>query len=154
MQKYEAQREALHGPILPEDERTGALANSGPREKGGLDNDYKVIKETYRDPIGEMIQNNQDMGLYDEPFDNPMIDEEEQNFSTIETNTENISQENEEFIIPIDESIDNEPELTFEDGQLPDDMLQVLNDVETETFSNEPTTLDVVPEEDNEKKNL
>jgi len=165
MQKYEAQREALHGPILPEDERTGALANSGPREKGGLDNDYKVIKETYRDPIGEMIQNNQDMGLYDEPFDNPMIDEEvstiepsideeEQNFSTIETNIENIYQENEELIIPIDESVDNEPELTFEEGQLPDDMLQVLNDVETETFSNEPTTLDVVPEEDNEKKNL
>ena len=165
MQKYEAQREALHGPVLPEDEPTGALANSGPREKGGLDNDYKVIKETYRDPIGEMIQNNQDMGLYDEPFDNPMIDEEfstiepsideeEQNFSTIETNIENIYQENEELIIPIDESVDNEPELTFEEGQLPDDMLQVLNDVETETFSNEPTTLDVVPEEDNEKKNL
>ena len=165
MQKYEAQREALHGPVLPEDEPTGALANSGPREKGGLDNDYKVIKETYRDPIGEMIQNNQDMGLYDEPFDNPMIDEEvstiepsideeEQNFSTIETNIENIFQENEELIIPIDESVDNEPELTFEEGQLPDDMLQVLNDVETETFSNEPTTLDVVPEEDNEKKNL
>jgi len=165
MQKYEAQREALHGPILPEDEPTGALANSGPREKGGLDNDYKVIKETYRDPIGEMIQNNQDMGLYDEPFDNPMIDEEvstiepsideeEQNFSTIETNIENIYQENEELIIPIDESVDNEPELTFEEGQLPNDMLQVLNDVETETFSNEPTTLDVVPEEDNEKKNL
>ena len=112
-----------------------------------------------------MIQNNQDMGLYDEPFDNPMIDEEvstiepsideeEQNFSTIETNIENIYQENEELIIPIDESVDNEPELTFEEGQLPDDMLQVLNDVETETFSNEPTTLDVVPEEDNEKKNL
>jgi len=165
MQKYEAQREALHGPVLPEDEPTGALANSGPREKGGLDNDYKVIKETYRDPIGEMIQNNQDMGLYDEPFDNPMIDEEvstiepsideeEQNFSTIETNIENIYQENEELIIPIDESVDNEPELTFEEGQLPNDMLQVLNDVETETFSNEPTTLDVVPEEDNEKKNL
>ena len=165
MKKYEAQREALHGPVLPEDEPTGALANSGPREKGGLDNDYKVIKETYRDPIGEMIQNNQDMGLYDEPFDNPMIDEEvstiepsideeEQNFSTIETNIENIFQENEELIIPIDESVDNEPELTFEEGQLPDDMLQVLNDVETETFSNEPTTLDVVPEEDNEKKNL
>ena len=165
MQKYEAQREALHGPVLPEDEPTGALANSGPREKGGLDNDYKVIKETYRDLIGEMIQNNQDMGLYDEPFDNPMIDEEfstiepsideeEQNFSTIETNIENIYQENEELIIPIDESVDNEPELTFEEGQLPDDMLQVLNDVETETFSNEPTTLDVVPEEDNEKKNL
>jgi hypothetical protein len=33
MKKIEAIRESLHGPILPEDEPTGALANSGIRER-------------------------------------------------------------------------------------------------------------------------
>jgi hypothetical protein len=97
------------------------------------------------------------LGLYDEPFDNPLIEEQsttddnisdwdvtlmdgledeepffteeeiekilqeepteeeiQGNFSTIEPNTENIFQDN-EFLIPVDEAIDNEPELTFSD---------------------------------------
>lgn len=171
MKKYEARREALHGPILPEDEPTGALANSGLVEKDEqtdweakiseeLDNYFENTPQEDIDRIVERINtdvslettlNSEEENINQEE---PTIEEEEKNFSTIETNIENISQENEEFITPIDESVDNEPELTFEEGQLPDDMLQVLNDVETETFSNEPTTLDVVPEEDNEKKNL
>jgi hypothetical protein len=156
MQKIEAQREAIHGPILTEDEPTGGLANSGPRERGEYEDDYKVIQEIYKDPIGEMmfiedetrmniIGQNGNEGLH---YDNELVNEEEtiiepteeeeqQNFSTIEPNTENIDQDNEVFGILIEE----EPILTFEEGQLPSDMLQILNDVETETFSEEPTSL-------------
>ena len=159
--------------------------------------------------LSEMMKNDQELGLYDEPFDNPLIkepyvsddftigpdgafemteeiqeelqkdnvsdwdvtlmdgleDEEpffteeemekilqeepteeeiQRNFSTIEPETENIFQE--EFEIPVDEAIDNEPELTFEEGQLPDDMLKVLEEVQTEI----PTQ----PEPEVEKKNL
>jgi hypothetical protein len=159
--------------------------------------------------LAEMMKNDQELGLYDEPFDNPLIkepyvsddftigpdgafemteeiqeelqkdnvsdwdvtlmdgleDEEpffteeemekilqeepteeeiQRNFSTIEPETENIFQE--EFDIPVDEAIDNEPELIFEEGQLPDDMLKVLEEVQTEI----PTQ----PEPEVEKKNL
>ena len=159
--------------------------------------------------LSEMMKNDQELGLYDEPFDNPLIkepyvsddftigpdgafemteeiqeelqkdnvsdwdvtlmdgleDEEpffteeemekilqeepteeeiQRNFSTIEPETENIFQE--EFEIPVDEAIDNEPELIFEEGQLPDDMLKVLEEVQTEI----PTQ----PEPEVEKKNL
>lgn len=45
----------------------------------------------------------------------PTEEEESQNFSTIEPNTENIFQDEEQFDIPVDEAIDNEPELTFSD---------------------------------------
>ena len=93
----------------------------------------------------------------------PTDEEVEQNFSTIEPETENILQEEdypgqfedwnnetpEEFDIPFDEAIDNESELTFEDGQLPNDMSNVLNEVQTETFSETPTRLDIPPIEDN-----
>jgi hypothetical protein len=149
--------------------------------------------------LAEMMKNDQELGLYDEPYDNPMIkdddsydvengteqlnewdatlmdgleDEEpfyteeeiekilqeepteeeiEGNFSTIEPISENIFQE-EEFNIPVDEAIDNEPELTFEEGQLPDDMLKDLDEVQTDTFSQEPTTIEIP--EDDERMNI
>jgi hypothetical protein len=184
MEKIREYNESIHGPILPEDEPVGALANSEYRERGEI--------------LAEMMANDEELGLYDEPFDNPMIkndedqsydvengteqlnewdvtlmdglddeennfheeptvEEENENFSTIEPISENIFQE-EEYAIPVDEAVDNEPELTFEEGQLPDDMLKVLNDVQTETFSQEPTTLleqdaTTSKEEEEEKKN-
>jgi hypothetical protein len=149
--------------------------------------------------LAEMMKNDQELGLYDEPYDNPMIkdddsydvengteqlnewdatlmdgleDEEpfyteeeiekilqeepteeeiEGNFSTIEPISENIFQE-EEFNIPVDEAIDNEPELTFEEGQLLDDMLKDLDEVQTDTFSQEPTTIEIP--EDDERMNI
>ena len=149
--------------------------------------------------LAEMMKNDQELGLYDEPYDTPMIkdddsydvengteqlnewdatlmdgleDEEpfyteeeiekilqeepteeeiEGNFSTIEPISENIFQE-EEFNIPVDEAIDNEPELTFEEGQLPDDMLKDLDEVQTDTFSQEPTTIEIP--EDDERMNI
>ena len=67
----------------------------------------------------------------------PTEDEIEQNFSTIEPISENIFQEEEQFNIPVDESIDNEPELTFEEGQLPDEFLNEQPNVEDTSSENE-----------------
>lgn len=83
-------------------------------------------------PIEEFEENISDWdatlmdGLEDEPpffteeelekitQEEPTEEEIQGNFSTIEPNTENIFQDN-EFLIPVDEAIDNEPELTFSD---------------------------------------
>ena len=61
MKKIEEYRESIHGPILPEDEPTGALANS--EHRGKL--------------LAEIMQRDEELGLYNEPFDNPMIKESE-----------------------------------------------------------------------------
>jgi hypothetical protein len=78
-------------------------------------------------------------GLEDEEIfqEEPTEDEIEQNFSTIEPITENIFQEEEQFTIPVDEAIDNEPELTFEEGQLPDEFLNEQPNVEDTSSENE-----------------
>ena len=102
--------------------------------------------------LTEIMKNDEELGLYDEPFDNPMIkeevftlepskDEEEQNFSTIEPNSTNLFQNEEEINISVDDAVDNEPILTFEEGQLPDDMLRILDETQRETFSETPTSL-------------
>jgi hypothetical protein len=62
MESIEKQRESIHGPITEEDVPTGALANSEYRERGEI--------------LAEMMKNDQELGLYDEPFDNPLIKEE------------------------------------------------------------------------------
>jgi hypothetical protein len=211
MEKIEAMREELHGPILPEDDIVGALANSEYREEkerklqeilDKIEEEERIQKEKQdildntidlfdqenekvmedfvdnvvknnseiengkwvdeeklkqRELLTQIIQQDEELGLYDEPFDNPLIEEQsttddnisdwdvtlmdgledeepffteeeiekilqeepteeeiQGNFSTIEPNTENIFQYD-EFLIPVDESIDNEPELTFSD---------------------------------------
>jgi hypothetical protein len=94
----------------------------------------------------------------------PTIEEEQQNFSTItpEPIVENFLQEENGWTPEHEqqyweeeekeyEPINDEPELTFEEGQLPDDMLKVLNDVQTKTFSEIPTTL---MEENNERMDI
>jgi hypothetical protein len=228
MEEIEKQRESVHGPILDEDVPTGALANSEYRERGEI--------------LAEMMKNDEELGLYDEPFDNPLIkeveerdeepyagpiptkepeiieetkeedisdwdvtlmdgledeepffteeeikeifqeeptvEEEEENFSTNEPISENIFQEEEQFNIPVDESIDNEPELMFSDEFLTqaieefnresleeeeenepiyqsetkeiDQMLDIVNNVIDEE---EVKELETSPEEDDEKKN-
>ena len=73
MEAIEKQREAIHGPITEEDLPTGALANSGIRER--LD---AALYEANEEEISTI---------------EPTIEEEEQNFSTIEPNMENIFQE-------------------------------------------------------------
>jgi len=221
MEEIEKQRESVHGPILDEDVPTGALANSEYREREEI--------------LIEMMKNDQELGLYDEPFDNPLIkeveerdeepyagpirenviededisdwdvtlmdgledeepffteeelenildeeptvEEEEQNFSTIEPNTEIIFQNNDEFTIPVEESIEDEPELMFSDEFLTqaieefnqesleeeeeenepiyqsetkeiDQMLDIVNNVIDEEIKESETS----PEEDDEKK--
>jgi hypothetical protein len=204
MEKIEAMREELHGPILPEDEPVGALANSELIEKNEkrlqeileeIEEEERIKKEKQdildntidlfndqnekvmtdfvdnvvrnnselengkwvdeeklkqRELLSEIIKNDEELGLYDEPFDNPLVkepsddevsdwdvtlmdgleDEEpffteeeienilqeepteeeiQQNFSTIEPETENIFQDN-QFITPVDE-----PEIIFSD---------------------------------------
>jgi hypothetical protein len=64
MEEIEKQRESVHGPILDEDVPTGALANSEYRERGEI--------------LAEMMKNDEELGLYDEPFDNPLIKEVEE----------------------------------------------------------------------------
>ena len=63
--KITQDREEKFGPMNPEDEPVGALANSEYREK-----------EEQREALVEIMKLDQELGLYDEPFDNPMIKEE------------------------------------------------------------------------------
>ena len=219
MEEIEKIRESIHGPILPEDEPVGALANSGIRERMERE-EMERDEEPYAGPIephisdetvelqNPIFQNDEisdwDVTLMDgledeEPFfteeelqeilreeseevnenENistiePTEEEIQENISTIEPIEENIFQNNEEFIIPVDESIDNEPELTFSDEFLSeaieefnqeslmdepiyqsetkeiDQMLDIVNNVIDEEVKEEPQTS---PEEDDEKKN-
>jgi hypothetical protein len=156
--------------------------------------ELKKAAEEYKrreELLAEIMKNDEELGLYDEPFDNPMIkedlddevsdwdetlmdgledeepffteeeienilieepttEEEEQNFSTItpEPIVENpLTEENgwtpeyeeqfweeEEIDYP---PVDLEPKLSFEEGQLPDDMLPVIDDSQIETFLEE-----------------
>ena len=67
MELIEKQRESIHGPITEEDlPPTGAYANSEHREK---------LEQ--RNTLVEMMKLDQELGLYNEPFDNPMIKESE-----------------------------------------------------------------------------
>jgi hypothetical protein len=78
-------------------------------------------------------------GLDDEENfqEEPTIEEENENFSSIEPISENIFQEDEQFNTPVDEAIDNEPVLTFEEGQLPDEFLNEQPNVEDTSSENE-----------------
>jgi hypothetical protein len=63
MEAIEKQRESIHGPITEEDlPPTGAYANSEYRKRGEL--------------LAEIIKNDEELGLYEEPFDNPLIKED------------------------------------------------------------------------------
>jgi len=202
--------EALLNPPLPNEKLKEAAQrySNEVREKHTHIDDFIVqpTQEERHQILTEMMKNDQEMGLYDEPFDNPMIKDEvitesqgddlktilskmdeelklqeeeydddisdwdstlmdgleeeepffteeelesifqeepteeeiEQNFSTIEPNSENIFQE--EFVIPVDEAVDNEPEFIIEGTQLTDDMLKILEDAQSESFGEDPTT--------------
>ena len=106
----------------------------------------------------------------------PTEEEIQGNFSNIEPNTENIFQDNNEFVIPVDESIDNEPELMFSDEFLTqaieefnqesleeedepiyqsetkeiDRMLDIVNNIINEDVKESDTS----PDMDDEKKKL
>jgi hypothetical protein len=177
--------EPFDNPMIKEVEEIDEEPYAGPIPT----KEPEIIEETQKEDISDWDVTLMD-GLEDEePFfteeeidkilqEEPTEEEDQQNFSTIEPNTENIFQDNDEFIIPIDESIDNEPELTFSDEFLTqaiqefnqesledeeeedepiyqsetkeiDQILDVVNNVIDEVVE-EPETS---PEEDDEKKN-
>ena len=149
-----------------------------------------LSKKSQEEIHTEMMKQNQELGLYDEPFDNPLIkekpadweptisdnftigpdgayereeeefstiepseEEEDENFSTIEPNSENFFQNNfteSEINEEISENVkQDEPEITEED------IIENLNQLQNETFSQEPTNLDEtssISEEDEKKK--
>jgi hypothetical protein len=73
MEAIEKQREAIHGPITEEDlPPTGAYTNSEYRQRGEL--------------LGEIIKNDEELGLYDEPFGNPLIKEDDRKMDIIGQN--------------------------------------------------------------------
>lgn len=192
MNEIEKIRESIHGPILPEDEPVGALANSEYRQE-----EVERDEEPYAGPIKENVIEEDDISDWDvtlmdgledeEPFfteeelqnilhEEPTIEEESENFSTIEPISENNFQDNNEFITPVNEEENNEPELTFSDEFLTqaieefnqeslleedepiyqsetkeiDQMLDIVNNVIDEDVKEE---LQTSPEEDDEKKN-
>lgn len=51
------------------------------REKHTHINDFDIEREKRGEILAEMMKNDQELGLYDEPFDNPMIKEEKEDIS-------------------------------------------------------------------------
>ena len=181
MKKYEARREAIHGPILPEDEPTGALANSGYREKMDSDDEIELPE---REPFGEMmfkedysrmdiIGQNGNEGLHyfnETPQEEPTLDEEEKNYATIPPIIENELRDDVEIVeithnatsldgftpIPYGEEI-LEPVDDF--GIEETKVNEVLTEMQNETFSTEPTKLEITEtisnqsDSEEEKKN-
>jgi hypothetical protein len=170
--------------------------------------ELKKAAEEYKrreELLSEMMKNDQELGLYDEPFDNPLIkkevvpalsdeevremymkeyenpgyifeedeeeistiepteEEENENFSTIEPISENIFQEEDwtpeleeqyweeegkEHVPPVDEwTPELEEQFWAEQPPLPFatdvELNEMLNEVENETFSSEPTRLEI-----------
>ena len=168
------------------------MANSEYRQE-----EVERDEEPYAGPIKENVIEEDDISDWDvtlmdgledeEPFfteeelqnilhEEPTIEEESENFSTIEPILENNFQDNNEFITPVNEEENNEPELTFSDEFLTqaieefnqeslleedepiyqsetkeiDQMLDIVNNVIDEDIKEE---LQTSPEEDDEKKN-
>ncbi len=115
-----------------------------------MDEELKIQEEEYGDDISDWDSTLMD-GLEDEePFfteeelqeifqEEPTIEEESENFSTIEPISENNFQE--ESVIPFDVAVDNEPEFIVNGMVLTDDMLKTLDEVESENSNEDPTSL-------------
>jgi hypothetical protein len=111
-----------------------------------------------------LIQMDEALKMYEEEYIDdedsstiePTIEEEEQNFSTIEPETENIFQDNDEFLVPVDEDINNEPELTFSDEFL-SEAIEEFNKESLEEEQDTEIAVDKVEntssENEDEKKN-
>lgn len=158
MEQIEKIREEKHGPILPEDEPVGALANSGIREKewreeyekeiemeeewGGLTNEELIGDDeiTTTNQVDEEKTQLQKLEEYVNPtqeeeiifHQEPTIEEESENFSTIEPITENIFQDNEYIPSLSDEEImemnQDEHERIFQEDVISQDPLDSFSD--------------------------
>jgi hypothetical protein len=145
--------EALLNPLPPNEKLKEAAQRYSDkvREEHTHIDDFDVTdeKSKQKEALIEMMKNDQELGLYDEPLDNPMVEEKtqlqkledyvnqteseeifqeepteeeiEQNFSTIEPETENIFQDNlqptPEFEIPEQEGWTEEMEKQFWEEQ-------------------------------------
>jgi hypothetical protein len=125
--------EVLLNPPVPNDKLKQAAEN---------------YKETQKDALTEMMKNDQELGLYDEPFDNPMIKESESTFEMTEdedwgglTNEELIGddeiptpqqektqlQKLEEYVNPVQE------EIIFQEEPTDEEIQQNFSNIEPET---------------------
>ena len=123
-------------------------------------------QEESQEILDDMVKNNQELGLYDEPFDNPLIKEDEDLSYDVENGTEQInewdvtlmneSDEEEQFVVPVDESIDNEPELTFEENQVIDEIVNEIPETFIEEAVNEfnQESIEEGFEENNERMDI
>jgi hypothetical protein len=137
MQKIEEQREAIHGPLLPEDEPTGALANSEVRDdiRKWQDRALEELDSYFKNTPKEEIErfSNEVTKLEREPFGEMMIKEEYSRMDIIGQNgNEGLHYDNEEETSTIKE----------------EEITELLNEVQSETFNEEPTSLN----EDEKKK--
>ena len=175
MKKIEEVREEIHGPVLPEDEPTGALANSEPRDdiKKWQDRALEELDSYFKNTPKEELEKNAvlptELVDIEEPVEEnifyvePTLEEEERNFSSINPINENNFEEDVKIVevthnatsldgytpIPYGEEI-LEP---IEDFGIPlDELNEKLNDVQSETFSEEPTRIEI--SEDNERMDI
>ena len=137
LKKIEEQRESLHGPILPEDEPTGALANGG-------------IFEMNDDQLTQYWLDQQESN---EDWDDTLMDglEDEEPFFT-EEEIDTIVQEEEKTQLqklqdyvnpPIDVAVDNEPELEFSDEFITEAINEFNREQLEEEFDIPQPTVDV-----------
>jgi hypothetical protein len=145
----------------PELETTEEISDWDVTLMDGLEEEEPFFTE---EEIQRLIQMDETLKMYEEEYIDdedsstiePTIEEEEQNFSTIEPNTENIFQDNDEFLVPVDEAIDNEPELTFSDEFLTE-AIEEFNNESLEEEQDTEIAVDKVEntssENEDEKKN-
>jgi hypothetical protein len=168
--KVTRDREEKFGPTNPEDEPVGALANSEYREKSIFPEEVEYSDE-YNKPVYtitenptqeerrqiliDMMQQDQELGLYDEPFDNPMVeepnevvpalsdeevremfmDEWENKYDLVEEDEEpnyvpSFEEQNQNFnsfVVPV---VNDEPEITPEPIVTPQEVQRINLDVE------------------------
>ena len=171
--KVTRDREEKFGPMNPEDEPVGALANSEHREKQEsifpeeVEYSDEYFKPSYtftenptqeerKQILVDMMQQDQELGLYDEPFDNPMVtepdevipalsdeevremfmDEWENKYDLVEEDEEepnyvpSFEEQNQNFnsfVVPV---VNDEPETTPEPIVTPQEVQRINLDVE------------------------
>jgi hypothetical protein len=145
----------------PELETTEEISDWDVTLMDGLEEEEPFFTE---EETQRLIQMDETLKMYEEEYIDdedssiiePTIEEEERNFSTIEPNTENIFQDNDEFLVPVDEAIDNEPELTFSDEFLTE-AIEEFNKESLEEEQDTEIAVDKVEntssENEDEKKN-
>ena len=204
MKKIEEYRESIHGPILPEDEPVGALANSEYREEKEsklqeildkieeeeriqkekqdiLDNTIELFDEEneevmnsfvdnvirnnseiengkwvdeeklkQRELITQIIQQDEELGLYNEPFDNPMIKRSLYDMTDEELTEYWLSQQEsiEDWDSTLMDGLENEPPMFTEEE------LEKITQEESTTEEENQNFSTIEPTEEEESENF